>query len=267
MRLPQTRRHAFTLIELLVVIAIIAILAAILFPVFSQARESARAVSCSSNMRQMGLALRMYLTDADETWAPTQYYAPLAGFAPTQTWIGYDNNNFGLDAGWYGHVIEPAKNRPRPGMIDPYVKNDDLKKCPSMPRQWQMSYAVNWFNPAYPSPWQPNEYAPMARTMSIGPDGSYVMTGAGDAEVEKPSGTLLMWEHEARAPACNFLQTAVWVDSPPSGPGNESLKEHFHFLHRDGANALWADGHVKRIQYGQLKRWMFNCNQSQFPGS
>jgi len=60
------RNRAFTLIELLVVIAIIAILAAILFPVFSQARESARVTSCLSNMKQIGLAIRMYTQDYDE---------------------------------------------------------------------------------------------------------------------------------------------------------------------------------------------------------
>src|SRR5437899_313405 len=66
MRLPGDRRQGFTLIELLVVIAIIAILAAILFPVFAQAREQARKTSCLSNMRQMGLALDMYAQSYDE---------------------------------------------------------------------------------------------------------------------------------------------------------------------------------------------------------
>src|SRR5438034_5691077 len=68
---PMKRRHGFTLIELLVVIAIIAILAAILFPVFAQAREKARATSCVSNLKQIMLSHMMYSQDYDEVFTGT----------------------------------------------------------------------------------------------------------------------------------------------------------------------------------------------------
>src|SRR5437868_5716587 len=69
------RYRAFTLIELLVAIAIIAILAAILFPVFAQAREKARAIACMSNAKQLGTAAYMYIQDYDEQIVPATNYA------------------------------------------------------------------------------------------------------------------------------------------------------------------------------------------------
>src|SRR5215475_4407739 len=87
--IARTKRHApgrgaFTLIELLVVIAIIAILAAILFPVFAQAREKARQASCLSNMKQIGTATMMYVQDYDEGM-PIGYYAT-TGYAEEVIW-------------------------------------------------------------------------------------------------------------------------------------------------------------------------------------
>lgn len=104
---PRHTRSAFTLIELLVVIAIIAILSAILFPVFSRAREKARQSACISNLRQLGTAALMYAQDYDETMPGAQWIGPEA-FPPP--W------SFG-----------PSSRT----LLEPYVKNGGIFTCPS----------------------------------------------------------------------------------------------------------------------------------------
>src|SRR3982751_4194193 len=105
-------RHGFTLIELLVVIAIIAILAAILFPVFAQAREKARQIACLSNTKQIGLAVLMYSQDYDETY-PIAYWVPVsaAGYGSVTT----------ATCGWAA-------------LLQPYIKNAGTFLCPSVTR-------------------------------------------------------------------------------------------------------------------------------------
>ena len=85
---PRRRPRGFTLIELLVVIAIIAILAAILFPVFAKAREKARQASCASNLKQLGLAITQYTQDYDEL-VPPALVRSAAGVTNTWRWILY----------------------------------------------------------------------------------------------------------------------------------------------------------------------------------
>jgi len=110
-------RRAFTLIELLVVIAIIAILAAILFPVFAQAREQARKTTCLNNMKQIGLGFQMYTNDYDEVVPPVEHNKDL----------GYDRD------AWY--------------IIQPYIKNTSIWFCPDR-NEWTMpsgdSCSTSW---------------------------------------------------------------------------------------------------------------------------
>src|SRR5687767_15585345 len=97
------RKSGFTLIELLVVIAIIAILAAILFPVFARSRENARRSSCQSNLKQIGLGFAQYIQDFDEMYPP--YNVPAA--------------NLGTKlSGWAGS-------------LQSYLKSDQIFQCPS----------------------------------------------------------------------------------------------------------------------------------------
>ncbi|MFO7947164.1 MAG: prepilin-type N-terminal cleavage/methylation domain-containing protein [Armatimonadota bacterium] len=107
--------RGFTLIELLVVIAIIAILAAILFPVFARAREKARQASCLSNVKQITLAALMYAGDYDEHLCPAKNYGP----------VEYSDGEGGTRlarAVWYR-------------LLQPYMKNREILQCPSADTQ------------------------------------------------------------------------------------------------------------------------------------
>lgn len=126
MKDARTARDGFTLIELLVVIAIIAILAAILFPVFAQARESARKTSCTSNLKQIATGMMMYVQDYDETFpcVTGQGYPPQPGI-PTdaQTWV-------------YNDILV---------LMQAYVKNYDVFFCPD--RQRHVGTSGDFCNP------------------------------------------------------------------------------------------------------------------------
>ncbi len=131
-------RQGFTLIELLVVIAIIAILAAILFPVFAQARAKARQTACLSNMKQLGTATAMYTQDFDETFYPHRWNS------------GPNSNPLLAETGGAASPISGAA-RDRTfwiSMLNPYVKNYDVFKCPFNLSPWTKFNAdgFNCFN-------------------------------------------------------------------------------------------------------------------------
>jgi prepilin-type N-terminal cleavage/methylation domain-containing protein/prepilin-type processing-associated H-X9-DG protein len=135
------RRSGFTLIELLVVIAIIAILAAMLFPVFARARESARKIQCLSNVKNIAIAVQMYLTDYDR-FPPGLHNAAEVAYFDTAPGGG----NWDPDAMTHCNRRYQANPYLRwPVIFDEYTRNRDVWKCPST-RSWK---GATWIVPNY----------------------------------------------------------------------------------------------------------------------
>jgi prepilin-type N-terminal cleavage/methylation domain-containing protein/prepilin-type processing-associated H-X9-DG protein len=223
----QTRSAAFTLIELLVVIAIIAILAAILFPVFAQAREKARQASCLSHVKQLGLAAQMYVQDYDETF-------PL---------FTYDYQTY-----WAGARVVPGQPLDKTrGLLWPYVKNGSLQKCPSYvggKNLGEMGYGYNEgiFTDGTSDP---ATYAP------LGP--------ATLAALSRPAEMVLFadganrFDYSATRPdTMRFTGVAtenIWMQAPSNWcyPGF-GCTASVDFRHQSFSNAVWADGHAKAVK-------------------
>jgi prepilin-type N-terminal cleavage/methylation domain-containing protein/prepilin-type processing-associated H-X9-DG protein len=257
------RAPGFTLVELLVVIAIIAVLAAILFPVFQKAKGKGYQTVCLSNMKQIGYAFLIYEGDTFGVWMPAMTIEP--GEPPYNSnmqkpWIGYDYRNTDQAD---GDMRLPPKNPIHPGLIDPYLKNEEVKRCPSQPSEAQLIYCCNLWSRGLSGPMVPplSEYGPFSKDyFYLG--NLWGTIGAKESEIEQPSYTMVVWEHWEFAPRCNFIQRTKpsWYASPP-----EPYRGHFEMLHYEGANTLWADGHAKRMLYGQLRRPMFSCRKSIYP--
>jgi prepilin-type N-terminal cleavage/methylation domain-containing protein/prepilin-type processing-associated H-X9-DG protein len=207
-------RKGFTLIELLVVIAIIAILAAILFPVFAQAREKARQTSCLSNLKQTGTATLMYVQDYDETF-------PLSIYLATE-------NNKACTFTFYNALI-------------PYQKSADVMKCPSNPQALDLPKA--WVAHGLPavclSGGSPIRFLSYVYNFSIFEEGkpNALFGGGGDApttmaEIEFPVETAMVYDGALltqTSGGCNLF------DSPIDA------------RHPGVTNANFVDGHAKVV--------------------
>jgi prepilin-type N-terminal cleavage/methylation domain-containing protein/prepilin-type processing-associated H-X9-DG protein len=220
----RTAQRGFTLIELLVVIAIIAILAAILFPVFARARENARRASCQSNLKQIGLALMQYSQDYDEQFPHTSYGGP------DTTWDERINAYSSMKAG-------------------PWGANPLMFQCPSdsLARQFGGS---------------PRTYSAAPGTVStqnIQVNGSWypgMFPGIKLAELNSPATTLALVETSSNT---NWFGN---VNGSQSNAPHRSGSNAFTIvvgqladsngattpLHFDGWNYLFADGHVKYLR-------------------
>jgi len=208
-------RRAFTLIELLVVIAIIALLAAILFPVFARARENARKSSCASNLKQLTLAWQQYTQDYDERACPSVYFSP--DFSQETGWD--------FDMKWNPDFTVNSTNL---GLIGPYTKNQQIQQCPSFTGKGygrpQTGYAYNTtYIGALDTSATP---AKLPATLS---------------QITHPSATVLFadggyYDFDGKIAGANFLR----APSDSFFPYGKA-----HFRHNGSANVAYADGHVK----------------------
>ena len=274
-----TRKLApgFTLIELLVVIAIIAILAAILFPVFAQAREKARAISCLSNLRQIGLATQMYVQDYDEVF-PLGY-----------TWDEGDNNGWGGTL-WTVSLQPYLQKLGANNSVGTDIVNGNIQKgganvytCPSIKlakgsegdaAENSIAYGLN--SAAMTSGWQ--------ELPGKGAKGDNLATNPGVAlaSIKAPANLVNYADAAQIAPAsdtyftdgsCNVpcnnpndpndagcgplttMHPEKWVANDRSvgwefsvTPGCSNRRPHFR--HQFKANVVFADGHAKAVGAG-----------------
>jgi prepilin-type N-terminal cleavage/methylation domain-containing protein/prepilin-type processing-associated H-X9-DG protein len=232
------RHRGFTLIELLVVIAIIAILAAILFPVFAQARDKARGAACLSNLKQMGNALMMYMQDYDEksVWFYNQQVAD--NTKPVNFLNGY----------WWNLVM-------------PYVKNQQVFKCPSVGKATycdpdsgktpanvlRCGYGINVAHVGYGSgdPYFTAGKAADTRALAAIAEPARTIFLTDSAPSQLPEHNSMGWQ-DIKCPMKHKQPLASQVDVYAySGTYGVPINSNVTKRHQGGANCIFMDGHAK----------------------
>jgi len=220
------RQRGFTLIELLVVIAIIAILAAILFPVFARAREKARQITCASNMKQIDTAILMYVQDYDETY-------PFAGFWPW--WFQGDNgatigsnNPYPGCLGW--PCILPDGHATFAARLMPYLKSYDVWVCPSADNG-PVNTGSGWVG-------QASKFTVGAGQKPISYWYSAQFHNCPLGLVDEPANRGILGETGRR-------RNAYDLNSGLDGYARASKWPDYYRPHSGGTNIGFADGHVK----------------------
>jgi prepilin-type N-terminal cleavage/methylation domain-containing protein/prepilin-type processing-associated H-X9-DG protein len=231
------KRKAFTLIELLVVIAIIAILAAILFPVFARARENARRASCISNLKQIGLGVMMYAQDYDDTLP----HAYSVDGAPSPDGIDTFGDGGATWVWWQ--------------MIYPYTKSSQINICPSFNpssvNRWQARYGANFIVLDHPA------YAPVKLASIQTVANTYMIFDAGNYQIQP----VLVGANPGAAaneylPGMGDAGTAC---AATAGLQQSDCQSGRHF---GGDNVAFADGHVKWLRAKVIVQQAKNYNSS-----